>query len=96
MAPDTSQAPNGIPAIARGTAYVVVLVALPVVAFAMGAAHFEAVNCSSPDFDGECDVAAIEGLVWSVVSLVGAGVVVLIIELRLAKRRLRGSPTPPS
>lgn len=43
-------------------------IGLPVVSFFLGIWHFESVNCSAPDFDGECDVAAIEGLVWGLIA----------------------------
>jgi hypothetical protein len=39
-------------------------VAVPV-AFVAGMGHFEATQCSGAGFDGECDVAALEGLLWA-------------------------------
>ena len=51
----------------RGVAYLCGLVAVMLVAFVVGTAHFEATQCSSGD--GECDLAGVEGVLWAVSAL---------------------------
>jgi uncharacterized membrane protein len=55
------------------------------VAFGLGIAHFEATECK--DSTGDCDLAGLEGLVWSVIALPVSVVAVLVIELVLHRRR---------
>ncbi len=68
-------------------AYLATLLLLPVLAFFVGMARYDSANCSGPGFDGECDVAAVEGLLWAAAAFGVACVAVLIIEVRLARRR---------
>ena len=72
---------------ARAVGYLCCGVALTFVAFSAGAAHVEASRCSGPDFDGECDVAVLEGLLWSGVAIVLSVVAVTVIEVRRSRRR---------
>ncbi len=65
------------------------LVAVPVLAFIVGEKHYSAVNCSGADFDGECDVAAVEGMVSAFGGFVLACLAVLASEPRRTIRRRR-------
>lgn len=58
-------------------------------AFSLGVENFERQECSGPDFDGECDVAVLEGLVWSVAAFVVVLVGIIITELALLRHRGR-------
>ncbi|GAB2868213.1 hypothetical protein [Nocardioides pacificus] len=72
---------------ARVSLHALALVVLVLTAFTAGAEHFSDTHCSGPDFDGECDVAALEGLLWVAVATVLFAVVVTVVEVRLARRR---------
>ena len=64
---------------ARFSAYLAGTAAAVVVAFSLGYARFEAVNC---DGGVECDLAPLEGLLWAAVALVAAVVAVVVLEVR--------------
>ena len=51
--------------------------------------HYNAVNCSDADFDGECDVAAVEGMIWAVAALVLVSLVIVALEVRRSIKRRR-------
>ena len=57
----------------------------------MGAQHFSAVNCSGADFDGECDVAGVVGMVWAFAGFVTVCLAVLVSELMRTIRRRRAA-----
>lgn len=78
---------------ARFVGYLTATAILAFVAFFMGLAHFEHTECSGPDFDGECDVALLAGLGWSVGAIILALITVAIIEVILHSRRRRRSRT---
>ena len=63
----------------RLSAYVAGTVAAVVVAFALGYARFEAANC---DGGVECDVAPLEGMLWSAAARVVAAVGIVGREMR--------------
>jgi hypothetical protein len=67
--------------------YIVVCAVLVLVAFWLGVEHFERVNCSGSGFEGECDLAALEGLVWSAIALALAGMGSVLVEVSLALKR---------
>ena len=57
--------------------------------FALGLSVFESTECSGSDFDGECDLAALGGVVWAL-SAVSFGVAAIIVaEVVMAVRRRR-------
>lgn len=63
----------------RFAAYLAGTAAAVVVAFDLGYARFEAVNC---DGGVECDIAPLEGFLWAALAFVGAVVVVVVLEVR--------------
>lgn len=65
----------------RASFYACGLVAGMFVAFAIGIAHFEATECSGPEFDGECDLAALGGVVWAAGAFVLGLIVIAAIEV---------------
>lgn len=67
--------------------YVELLVVLPITGFSAGVAAYDRRYCSAPDFDGECDVAVLEGLAYAVTSLVVLAIVVLTAEITLERQR---------
>jgi hypothetical protein len=75
----------------RFAAYVAWLAAAVAVAFALGMARFEAVNCEGSG--GECDLAALEGLWWAAAALALGAAVIVVLEVRrhLAQRAARAS-----
>lgn len=73
----------------RLVAYGAALVIVPVVAFIVGVQHFNAVNCSGANFDGECDVAGVEGMIWALGAFVLVCLVVVTWELLRVVRRRR-------
>ncbi|KQY51577.1 hypothetical protein [Nocardioides sp. Root140] len=70
----------------RVSAYATGLVLAICLAFMMGAAHFEATQCSDPGFDGECDLAGLEGLAWSVLTLIVVSSGIVVAEVLRARR----------
>ena len=57
-------------------------------AFLVGVARFEATHCSAPGFDGECDVAVLDGMAWAAVAMLVALLVVAVLEgVRRNRRR---------
>lgn len=71
---------------ARFVAYLSATVALVFVAFFMGVAHFEYTECRGPG-DGECDLAALGGFVWSAGALLLAVVTITVAEVALHSER---------
>jgi hypothetical protein len=69
---------------ARAVGYLCGVVLLTLVAFEAGTEHFYATNCSGPGFDGECDVASLEGLVWAI------GAIVVSAAVRKARNETPG------
>lgn len=69
--------------------YVLALVFVPVLAFFAGIAWFESAECSGRDFDGECDVAGLAGVIWAGCAMLLVLGAVGITELGLAQRRRR-------
>jgi hypothetical protein len=74
---------------ARFAVYSTALVVAGFAAFHAGAAHFEATECSGPGFDGECDVAALEGLAWAGAVFILVVVAATAVEVTRARRRRR-------
>jgi hypothetical protein len=61
------------------------------VAFGLGTAHFQSTQCGGPDFDGECDLAGLEGMVWAAAAIglmTLAGIVIFIVA-HVRKSRAR-------
>lgn len=77
---------------ARVAGYATSLVAAMFAAFHAGVAHFESTHCSGPDFDGECDVAALEGLLWTGVGFLLMLAAIVIGESVRARRPRRQRP----
>ncbi len=71
---------------ARFAVYSATLVVVVFAAFHAGMAHFEATACRGPGFDGECDVAALEGVVWAGAALVLVVVAATFLEVERARR----------
>jgi len=71
---------------ARAAAYVLGLPILVFVAFGAGARHFEETECGG---GGECDIAALSGLVWSTATLVLGLVAILVLEIVIRVRARR-------
>ncbi|HEU4810932.1 MAG TPA: hypothetical protein VFT00_02205 [Nocardioides sp.] len=74
----------------RSLIYLGAVVVGAIVAFPLGVQNFERRECSAPDFDGECDVAGLEGLAWSVAAIVVVLVAIVIAEIALRRRRGHG------
>lgn len=74
---------------ARAVAYSVVLVVVVLAAFNLGIGHFESTKCSAPDFDGECDVAVLEGILWAAAGFVVVVVLAAMLEARGRLHRTR-------
>lgn len=77
-------------AVGRSCGYLGGLALLTVVAFSMGAAHFEATECGETG-GGECDLAALAGIVWAVVALAAGVLLVVVVELNRWLRRGRAA-----
>lgn len=75
---------------ARFASYATALVLTMFVALFAGTAHFEATQCSGPDFDGECDLSVLEGFLWTGVSFVLGVVAIVVGEVVRARRRRAG------
>jgi hypothetical protein len=75
---------------ARFIGYLTATVILVFLAFFAGVAHVEATECSGPDFGGECDLAALGGLVWAAGAIVLATVAVPVLEWSRNARKRRG------
>lgn len=71
----------------RASLYLCALVVAMFIAFGIGIAHFEATQCSGPDFGGECDLAALEGLLLAAGAFVLGVIAILVIEVSGAVRR---------
>jgi hypothetical protein len=72
----------------RVVAYLGAAVLISITAFFVGTAHFDRTNCSGPDFDGECDLAPLEGLMWAAAAIVLVIVTAVVLEVvRLRRRR---------
>ncbi|WP_182525284.1 hypothetical protein [Nocardioides dongkuii] len=71
---------------ARAAIYVSALVLTMLMAYVAGTTHFETTQCG-PDVDGECDVAALEGLLWAGAALVLGVVAIVLAEVARARRR---------
>jgi hypothetical protein len=52
----------------RASFYVLAISFAASASFEAGRAHFHKVNCSAPNWEGECDLAPIEGEVWAAVA----------------------------
>lgn len=75
---------------ARVLVYLDVSVLVVFTAFFLGTAHFESTECSGTDFNGECDVAVIEGFLWGAAATVFMAVAVVILEVvRIRRTRVR-------
>ena len=72
--------------------YWLVLGALAIVTFKAVVALGEA-GCNSPDFDGECDMAAFAGIGWALIAVVVGVVAIVVAEAVLAVRRRRARRT---
>ncbi len=72
---------------ARFFGYLVWLVVIAIVAFAAGGARYEASYCGSGD---ECDLGALEGLVWAFGAVLLSGFAIAAYEMQLIRRRYRG------
>lgn len=77
---------------ARASLYLCALVVAMFIVFGIGVAHFEATQCSGPEFDGECDLAAIEGLLGAAGALVLGVIAILVMEVSGAVRRRAARP----
>jgi hypothetical protein len=74
---------------ARALSYLGLSLLVVFSAFVLGMAHFESTQCSGPEFDGECDLAGLEGMVWGMAALVCTAVVIAILEvIRLRRGRV--------
>lgn len=80
---------------ARASFYACGLVAGMFVAFVIGVAQFEATECGGAELDGECDLAALGGVVWAAGTFVLGMLAIVVIEVTGAIRRraLRRRPT---
>lgn len=78
---------RGLTAWARASLYLCALAVAMFIAFGIGIAHFEATQCSGPEFGGECDLAALEGLLWAAGALVLGVIAILVMEVRGARSR---------
>lgn len=72
---------------ARGVAYIGVVVLVVLTSFNLGISHFESTSCSAPDFDGECDLAVLEGLLWAAAAFLAAVVLAAVLEALVRKRQ---------
>lgn len=81
---------------ARSAIYMTALTLSMFVAFFAGAAHFEATQCSGRDFDGECDVAALEGLLWTGIALVLGLIAIVVAEVSRGRRQRVARPNGAS
>ena len=72
---------------ARASLYVCALAVGMFIAFVIGVTHFEATQCGGPDFGGECDIAPLEGLLWSAGTLLLGVIIIIVTEVSLAARR---------
>lgn len=85
--PDGPAGPRRRSGWARAVSYACVLGVAMFAAFAAGAAHFTATQCVGAG--GECDVAALEGLLWTAAVLVLGVLAIAANEVRLRKHRRR-------
>lgn len=76
---------------ARGVAYIVGVVLVVLTAFNLGVARFESTSCSAPGFDGECDLAGLEGSLWAAAALVVAVAAIAVLETRLRRCQTRST-----
>jgi len=72
---------------ARFAIYVSALVFAMFVAFFTGTAHFQTTQCSGPGFDGECDIAVLEGLLWAGIAFMVGTISIVIAEVAKARRQ---------
>lgn len=71
---------------ARAAAYVVGLPVLVFIAFGAGVRYFEETECGG---GGECDIAALSGLVWSTATFVLGLVAIFVLEMMIRVRARR-------
>ena len=96
----TNETPHPARSLSAWTRFAICVSALVLamfVAFFAGAAHFETTQCSGPGFDGECDLAGLEGLLWTGIAFVLGMIAIVIAEVARARRqrvarRLNGAP----
>lgn len=75
---------------ARLVGWLVATVVATWVAFQLGSDHFYRQNCTGPDFDGECDIAAFEGILWAGVTVLAMATLTLVDTVRQRRRRPPG------
>jgi hypothetical protein len=83
----------GLTAWARASIYLCAIAGVTFIAFVIGTAHFEATQCSGPDFGAECDLAGLEGLLWAAGALLLGVVAIVVAEVVRAARRRTGRTT---
>lgn len=74
----------------RVAVYVSALTVGMLVAFSLGAAHFESTRCSGPELSGECDLAGLEGIWWAAGALVLGIVAIVVAEAVRSRKRRAG------
>lgn len=67
----------------RAAFYVLAIAFVSFVSFVAGIAYFHKVNCSAVDFDGECDLGIIAGVVWAAVAFGVMALALLVVETRI-------------
>jgi hypothetical protein len=75
---------------ARVFAYFVAAVAAFVVAFSLGAEHYDNAHCDDPG-SVDCDLGIGEGAVWGFAAILLVAVAAIAFEVRIWIRRRRGS-----
>lgn len=84
-----------VPGLLRLVLYVAGTALLSMLAFGLGAAHFDATRCDGPEVT-DCDLAGLEGLIWAAVTVVLGLLGSIVNETRLLVRNRRRPPTPVS
>lgn len=69
------------PAARRFFRYAVALGIAVIAGFFLGTSVFGALYCGAPEFDGECDVAGLSGVLWAVGALILGLVVIAVLEV---------------
>lgn len=73
----------------RGAAYLLLVLGGSVVAFYAGTQFETSRSCSAPNFDGECDLAGLAGIIWAAAFIVAAVILMFVTELMLLRARRR-------
>jgi heme/copper-type cytochrome/quinol oxidase subunit 2 len=84
---DTPQAARRLSGWARFAIYAGALTLCVFVAFFVGTAHFESTRCSGAGFDGDCELAGLEGVLWAGAAVVVGATAIAIAEVYRARRR---------